>query len=79
LFEDDAADALRSGARLAVAELGEALRWIPPGQALAFWTHEAAPRFLVPGTPPPAGDYAYAASLWTADDATPVLLLEVHE
>jgi hypothetical protein len=79
LYEDDAAGQL-AGARLAVAELGEALRWLPQGQARAFWTHEAAPRLVPPGTPLlPGTGYGYTASLWLADDARPVLLLEVRD
>lgn len=78
LYEEDAAELLGT-ARVAVAELGEPLRWLPTGQARAFWTHEAAPRLIPPGTPLlPGTDYGYAASLWTAEDARPVLLLEVH-
>jgi hypothetical protein len=78
LYEDDAAEQL-GHARLAVAELGEALRWLPAGQARAFWSHEAAPRLIPPGTPLLAGaDYGYTASLWLAEDTRPVLLLEVR-
>lgn len=78
LYEDDAAELVREGiARVAVAELGEPLGWLPAGQARAFWTHEAAPRLIPPGTPLLA-EYGYAASLWTAEDARPVLLLEVR-
>lgn len=78
LYEDDAAEQLRD-ARLAVAELGEPLRWLPAGQARAFWDHEAAPRLTPPGTPLlPGTDYGYTASLWLAEDARPVLLLEVQ-
>lgn len=80
LYEDDAAEQIRGGpARLAVAELGEPLRWLPPGQARAFWAHEAAPRLTLPGTPLlPGAGYGYTASLWLAADARPVLLLEVR-
>ncbi|HEX8213190.1 MAG TPA: hypothetical protein VF584_23650 [Longimicrobium sp.] len=78
LYEDDAAEQI-SLARLAVAELGEPLRWFPAGQARAFWAHEAAPRLIPPGTPLlPGTGYGYAASLWLAEDARPVLLLEVR-
>ncbi len=78
LYEDDAAEQLRD-ARLAVAELGEPLRWLPAGQARAFWAHEAAPRLVPPGTPlRPGAEYGYTASLWLAEDARPVLLLEVR-
>jgi hypothetical protein len=81
LFEDDAAELVREGVdRVAVAELGEALRWLPPGQVRAFWTHEAAPRLIPPGTPLlPGADYGYTATLWTAEDLRPVLLLEVTD
>lgn len=80
LYEEDAASLVLAGtARIVVAELGEALRWLPPGQTRAFWIHEAAPRLLVPHTPHITGGHAYAASLWTAEDATPILLLEVRE
>ena len=80
LFEDAAAELVREGlARVAVAELGEALRWLPPGQVRAFWTHEAAPRLIPPGTPLlPGTDYGYTATLWTAEELRPVLLLEVR-
>ena len=78
LYEEDA-EALIGAARVVVAELGEALRWVPPGHARAFWTHEAAPRLLVPNTPHLGPEYAYAASLWNAENATPILLLEVRE
>ncbi len=79
LYEEDAAAHVRDAtARLVVAELGEALRWLPAGQSRAFWTHEAEPRLIPPGTPLLAGGYGYAASLWTAEDARPILLLEVH-
>ncbi len=80
LYDDDAAELVHDGlARVAVAELGEALRWLPAGQARAFWTHEAAPRLIPPGTPLlPGAEYGYAASLWTADEARPVVLLEVR-
>lgn len=78
LYEDDAAEQI-SHARLVVAELGEPLRWLPAGQARAFWTHEAAPRLIPPGTPLlPGFDYGYTASLWLAEEARPVLLLEVQ-
>ena len=76
LYEEDAAELFPS-ARVAVAELGEPLRWLPAGQARAFWTHEAAPRLIPPGTPL-LEEYGYTASLWTAEEARPVLLLEVH-
>lgn len=80
LYEDDAAEQIREGLRrLAIAELGEPLRWMPAGQARAFWAHEAAPRLVPPGTPVLAGPgYGYTASLWLAEDARPVLLLEVR-
>lgn len=80
LYEDDAAERVREGlARLAVAELGEPLRWLPNGQTRAFWTHEVEPRLLPPGTPLlPGADYGYTASLWIAEEARPVLLLEVR-
>ncbi len=79
LYEEDASALVRDGAvRLVVAELGEALRWIPAGHARAFWTHEAEPRLIPPNTPLVGGGYGYAASLWSAEDARPVLVLEVH-
>ena len=79
LYEDDAAELLRE-ARIAIAELGEPLRWLPAGQARAFWQHEAGPRLIPPGTPLLLGaEYGYTASLWAAEDARPVLLLEVQE
>ena len=80
LYEDDAAELIRgSAARLAVAELGEPLRWLPAGQLRAFWSHEAAPRLLPPGTPLlPGAAYGYTASFWSAEDARPVILLEVR-
>ena len=80
LYDDDAAELVSEGlARVAVAELGEALRWIPSGHAAAFWTHEAAPRLIPPGTPLlPAAEYGYTATLWTAEERRPVLLLEVR-
>jgi hypothetical protein len=76
LYEEDAAELLAS-ARAAIAELGEPLRWLPAGQLRAFWTHEAAPRLIPPGTPLLL-DYGYAASLWGAEDARPVILLEIR-
>ena len=78
LYEEDAAELLPD-ARVAIAELGEPLRWLARGQTRAFWTHEAAPRLIPPGTPLlPGAEYGYAASLWTAEEARAVLLLEVH-
>jgi len=78
LYEDDAAEQIRD-ARLAVAELGEPLRWLPAGQARAFWSHEAAPRLIPPGTPLlPGTEYGYTASLWLAEDAPAIVLLEVR-
>jgi hypothetical protein len=74
LREYEAAEHVADGtARVAVAELGEPLRWLPAGQARAFWTHEVVPHLL------PGADYTYAVSLWTAEDVRPVLLLEVKE
>ena len=79
LYEEDAAAHVRDGtARIVVAELGEPLRWLPAGQARAFWTHEAEPRLIPPGTPLLGGAYGYTASLWSSEDARPILLLEVH-
>jgi hypothetical protein len=79
LYEEDAAAHVRDGtARLVIAELGEPLRWLPGGQARAFWTHEAEPRLIPPGTPLVGGGYGYTASLWATEDARPVLLLEVQ-
>jgi len=80
LYENDAAERVRQGvALLVVAELGEPLRRVPPGQARAFWKHEIEPRLLPPGTPLlPGAEYGYAASLWSAAEARPILLLEVR-
>lgn len=80
LYEDDAAELVREGlARVAVADLGEALRWLPPGQVRVFWTHEVAPRLIPPHTPLlPDAEYGYTATMWTAEEGRPVLLLEVR-
>lgn len=80
LYDDAAAEQVRAGhARIAIAELGEPLRWLPYGQARAFWKHEIEPRLLPPGTPlRPGAGYGYAASLWTAQGMRPTLLLEVR-
>jgi|GEM_PF-3843958 hypothetical protein len=79
LYADDVEEMIRGGqARVAVAEVGEPLHWIGAGQLRAFWTHEAEPRLIPPGTPlPPGADYGYTASFWSAEDLPPVILLEV--
>ncbi len=75
---------LRAGSvRFVVADLGNALQWLPTDRIFDFWKAEAAPRLLDPSLTEwdieaLPGEYGYAASLWEVPEGDPVVLFECH-
>ncbi|HYO62055.1 MAG TPA: hypothetical protein VER08_00205 [Pyrinomonadaceae bacterium] len=84
LREVDAADIknlLKAGkVRFVVADVGDKLNWIPPGECYTFWKSEVSGRLAAPSAPVHLedfpGEYCYLASEWESGGGAPIVLLE---
>jgi len=72
----------RGSVHFVIADVGQPLRWIRPGERFSFWKTEAAAhlaageRIELASFP---GAVAYTASEWSGSaDGAPIVLLETH-
>lgn len=67
--------------RFVIANVGDALEWLAPGERFEFWKGEVKSHLAEPESPARleefSGEYCYFASLWQGD-VLPIVLLEKY-